>query len=67
MAGNTAGTGKNLSGELEGLHGKDDVLRFLRKSGFDVTAAARRLLCEPDIVGALLVGSVAEGYQTASS
>jgi predicted nucleotidyltransferase len=67
MTDNTAATSKNLSGELEGLTDKDDVLRFLNRSGFDVAAAATRLLGEPKIVGALLVGSVAEGYQTASS
>jgi predicted nucleotidyltransferase len=67
MTDNTASTGKHLSGELEGLMGKDDVLRLLSRSGFDVAAAATRFLGDLDIVGALLVGSVAEGYQTASS
>ncbi|MBX6381657.1 MAG: hypothetical protein IRZ07_01590 [Microbispora sp.] len=58
---------KQTSDRLVGLNGKDDVLRFLSQAGFDVRAAAKRLLGDTETTGALLVGSVAEGYQTASS
>lgn len=59
--------GKRPAEELVGLRGKDQVLDFLAGAGFDVAQAARAQLGSGDPVGALLVGSVAEGYQTASS
>ncbi|MFV2144870.1 hypothetical protein [Isoptericola sp. G70] len=60
-------SGKQSSARLTELRGKDEVLAFLRASGFDVAAAARAQFGDGEPVGALLVGSVAEGYQTASS
>ncbi|NEN79551.1 hypothetical protein [Nocardioides zeae] len=53
--------------ELLGLRSKQDVLAFLRSTGFDVARAARATFTGDEPVGTLLVGSVAEGYQTASS
>lgn len=61
------GTRKRPVEKLLGLRGKDDVLAFLRSSGFDVARAARVAFAGDEPVGTLLVGSVAEGYQTASS
>lgn len=58
---------KRASDRLAGLKGKDDVLGFLKETGFDLTRTAKNLLGGIETTGALLVGSVAEGYQTAGS
>lgn len=64
----TAGEGKKKSSDLlVALRGADDVRGFLTDAGFDIERVVRNILGDTRGVGALLVGSVAEGYQTASS
>lgn len=67
MANTASGTVKRASERLVELSGKDDVVDFLAEAGFDVAGAAKSLFGGIETSGAMLVGSVAEGYQTASS
>jgi len=53
--------------ELLGLRTGNDVLRLLSGAGFSVDATIKSLFGNRDMAGALLVGSIAEGYQTAAS
>lgn len=67
MTGSQNSKRKAPSKAILGLHGKNDVITFLRSAGFDVDRAVRDAFGEDKPVGVLLVGSVAEGYQTPSS
>lgn len=58
---------KTASAGLLGLTGRDDVLRFLDDAGYSLTGTAEELVGSAGDAGILVVGSVAEGYQTAAS